>query len=297
MTYPIVQSAAQWTWTGAGTSSVQVAGYPPFGQPTKSGVTPTDLRNYVGVPIQLNGNPPIPINDSLLLTWIRWAEDLIEQDTNVRLCPTWIAAPAGKTQQSATAIGVGTVSGEQVLGQDYDLEEAPYDFRYEMAQDDGWMEQRLRWRPVKGPSYQDVSGLKNYAYIYPLLNSYFRVSASWFVVDPDYGIVRLVPSADVQMLPLFAMQIAFQGFSNSVPGGIWIQYCAGLTPNDYVSEYSFMRQYVLAVAAVTALGVVQGSINYGVTESVTTVDGLSQKLGYSTKGPYSGLITMQQAQI
>jgi hypothetical protein len=291
---------ALWSWANTGAATTVVTGYPPNGQPTKTGLTPTDLANYLGVPLTIGGGlyaASTPVPSSVITQWIRWAEDLVEQETNVRLCQTWIAAPATKTTQDTRNTELGTVSGKQVLGVDYDMEEPPYDFRFENSQDDGWMMQRLRWRPVQGPAYSDITGLKSLSYIYPLLNNYFGVSPTWFVVDKDYGIVRLVPNQNVQMLPLFAMQLAFQGFANSVPGGLWFQYVAGLTANDYVSEYSFMQQYVLAVAAMTALGILQGSLNLGVTEFSTTVDGLLTKVAYSAKGPYSGLIAAQKDQV
>ena len=56
---------------------------------------------------------------------------------------------------------------------------------------------------------------------------------TWFVEDEDFGLIRLVPAANVQMLPLFAMQLAFMGFAESIPGGLWFQYTAGLNNSEY----------------------------------------------------------------
>lgn len=262
---------------------------------------PQDLKNFIGVPVMIPATiyaPARVVTDAEILQWIRWAEDDIEQKTNIRLCQTWVAAPAAALPEQASNVGLITKNGGgQQLGIDYDFAEPAYDFHFDNAQDDGWMVQKLRWKPIQGPDYNDPNGFKNYAYIYPLLNAYFRVFMSWFVTDKDYGMIRLVPATNVQMLPLFAMQITFQGFSNSVPGGLWFQYVAGLNPNDYKTNYAFILRLVLAAASITGLSILQGSINLGVTDMQTSVDGLAQRIAYPGKGPYSGLIANLQAMV
>ena len=37
----------------------------------------------------------------------------------------------------------------QQLGADYDLYEPAYDFFFKRAQDEGWLYNRMRWRPVQ----------------------------------------------------------------------------------------------------------------------------------------------------
>ena len=295
---PITATKALWTWDTS-TTWPTVTAYG-NGTPTKSGLLPADVQNFIGLPLviyQPGGLPPIPISDSTILSWIRWAEDSIEQETNLLLTQTWVAAPATKVASSTLNTGLQTENGlTQQLGVDYDLEEAPYDFDFSRAQDSGWMYQQLRYRPVRGPGPNDPTGLKNWAFIYPLLNSYFRVDSSWFVEDQDFGLIRLVPSTNIQMLPLFALQLSFQGFAQSIPGGIWMQYCAGLSPSDYNMKYSFMLNLVLATVAIRALAIMQGSVNFGVTSMSTTVDGLQQQIKYADKGAYSGFIDTFQKQ-
>jgi len=116
------------------------------------------------------------------------------------------------------------------------------------------------------------------------------VPPGWFVEDRDYGLVRLVPAENVQMLPLFAMQLAFMGFAENVPGAFWFQYTAGLTPYDYQARYSFMRRLVLLNAALQALTTIQGTLNLGLKTIQTSVDGLQQKFEYDIRGPYAGII-------
>jgi hypothetical protein len=187
----------------------------------------------------------------------------------------------------------------QQLGVDYDNAEPGYDFEYERWQDEGWGYLRLRWRPVKGVEYFDPGGVvdavnftgaKNVAFIYPLLNEYFRMPATWIVEDQNRGLLRFVPAVSIQMLPLFALQLTFLGFAQSVPQGLWFQYTAGLTANDYNSTWSFMKQLVLAEAAKTAFIAMQTSVNYGALETTTQADGLSYKVRYSEKGAFAAQI-------
>lgn len=287
---PIVSPRALWTWDTTQTPAV-VKSYP-SGQVTKTGLLPQDLANFVGVPLQFYGNPPTPVPNSVLIQWLRWAEDRIETETAILLTQTWVAAPPELTIAAAQAAGLSPVDGYMKQGTDYDLEDAAYDFFFPRAQDEGWMIQQLRYRPLKSLTYDnsDYTAIKNYAYIYPLLSEYFRTPPTWFVEDHDAAMIRLVPAANVQMLPLFAMQLAFMGFAESIPGGIHLQYTAGLTPMDYRSKYSFMQELVLCRAAIRALSSIQGGINLGMLESKIDVDGLGYGTKYDTKGPFNGLI-------
>src|SRR5271167_1360658 len=79
---PITATKALWTWDTS-TTWPTVVSYA-NGQPTKTGLLPSDVANFIGLPLviyQPNGLPPITIPDSTILSWIRWAEDSIEQDT------------------------------------------------------------------------------------------------------------------------------------------------------------------------------------------------------------------------
>lgn len=290
----MVTTAALWTWNTSG-SVPTVSGYPGVSgtQPTKSGVSVADLRSFVGVPIQIYGNPPAAVLDSDVLQMIRNAEDYIEQETGLLLCQTFVASPPAVTVEQAAAVGVVPVSGLYMRqGFDYDLGDAAYDFLFPRAQDEGWMIYSLRYRPVTRISYGPVTpnAIEQISYNYPLLNQYFRVPPSWQVEDHDFGLVRLVPSTNVQMLPLYAMQLAFMGFAESVPGGIWMYYRAGLTPIDYQSRFSFVKQLVMAQAAIQALSTVQGTVNYGATMYSMSIDGVMYQTKFGEKGAFDGLI-------
>ena len=304
---PLVQDTTLWQWDTTGSIPV-VSGFPvgvsntyPTGYaPTKTGLSPTDLQNFVSVPLQYYGNPPTPVASGTIQEWIRYAEDKVEQDTTILLCQTWVASPPELTLQDTQAAGliVNNSSGAQVRGYDYDLEDAAYDFMFPRAQDEGWLFLTLRYRPVQSVTY-NVSGspatlgttaVKNTSFIYPLLNEYFKMPVSWNVEDRDFGFIRYVPAANVQMLPLFAMQIAFMGFAESVPGAIHLQYTAGLTQFDYSNRFRFMKELVLCEAALTALSSIQGSINLGAEEISMTVDGLQYRTRYPRTGAYGPLI-------
>lgn len=300
---PPVLSQALWLW------SPSVSGFPPVVSgyptgkgysPTKTGLTSGDVANFIGVPLVYNyTNPPTPVASGDVLNWIRYAEDKVEQDTSILLCPTWVAAMPALTPQIAASLSIITSdpSGIQVQGVDYDLSENSYDFMFNRAQDEAWMYQYLRYRPLRnvvwtpgGYAASGITAIKTIAYVYPLLNTYFNVPRSWFVEDQDFGLVRTVPNQNVQMLPLFAMQLAFMGFAENVPGALWMQYTAGLTSIDYQSRFSFMKELVLCEAAITTLGAIEGSINLGLESIQTQVDGLMSRLAFPKTGPYGPLI-------
>jgi hypothetical protein len=297
---PSFQTQALWTWAVSGATSPTVKTYS-SSKATKTGLEPADLDSFVGVPLQFYGNPPQPMQDSQKLEFLRQAEDIVEQETGLLLCQTWVASPPAYTMAEAQSINIGVASasgavGPQVLGIDFDLEDAAYDFMFPRAQDEGWMIYSLRYRPVKSVSYGSIendalsNAIKNISYVYPLLNQYFRVPPSWQVEDRDFGLVRLVPSTNVQMLPLFAMELAFMGFAESVPGGIWMQYTAGLTGADYSSRYRFIRRLVLCEAAQAALSSIQLGINFGIEQQMVEIDGVKYSTRYPKEGPFSGVI-------
>lgn len=297
-----VPTRALWTWTAPAQGyQAHVLSFPTVqGCPTKSGIQPADLRKYMQVPLVTYGQPAVAIDDDTIVGWIRDAEDDIETETNVRLCQTWIAAPAAKSAAEVSALNLAIQGPYQTPGVDFDYEESGYDFEFERWRDEGWGYLRLRCRPVKSVSSYDTTavssnftGVKNVAFIYPLLNEYFRMPMTWIVEDQNRGLVRFVPATSVQMLPLFAMQLAFMGFAQSVPQGLWLQYTAGLTAADYAADWSFMRQLVLAKAAIIAFQAIQTSVNFGAMEVLTTVDGLSQRTRYSEKGPFIAAIMQQ----
>lgn len=293
---PSVTATPQWAWNTAGTYP-QPLGYPPGGavQPTKTGLMPGDLQNFVGVPMVYYGNPSSPVNPAQMVQWLRWSEDWVEKETSVLLCQSWVAAPPAVQPGSPTSISLqvsGNAGQTQQLGVDYDVYDAAYDFLFPRAQDEGWMNYSLRYRPIRQVVYDTGSynPVKRLAYIYPLLNEFFQVPPNWIITDEDKGMIRLVPATNVQMLPLFALQLSFMGFADSVPGGLWFQYIAGLTPADLMSRYSHVLQLVLAHAAIMGLAAVQSTINLGALSTMVGVDGLQYETRYPEAGPYSGLI-------
>ena len=288
-------TAALWTWDTTNPAAPTVTSFP-FG-PTKTGLLPEDLREFVGVPLQIYTNPPQPLTDANLMRRIRWAEDYVEQRTTILLCPTFVASDPVIDPILAFNLSIPTTSpdGIQRLGVDYDLYDVPYDFKFDRALDEGWMAQQLRYRPLRIYLSGMSTAVFSFAYIYPLLNEYFAVPNSWFKEDRDYGLGRLVPSANVEMLPLFALQLSVQGFSNSVPAGINVQYSAGLSAVDYQTRFHFMKELVLCQAAIGALQQVQGTINMGLDSHQTLADGVQFQAKYNPKGAFSALIDQHTA--
>lgn len=287
-----ISSRALWSWDT--TSDTAVATGYANGNVCKTGLLPQDLKDFCGVPLQYYGSPVRAVPDQTILGWIRMAEDWVEQNSSLLLTQSWVASPPAVTPQICQNVAITPTfsGGYQKQGFDFDVADAAYDFQFPRAQDDGWMVYSLRYRPVQNVNYGpiDPTAIKQLAFVYPLLNAYFQAPVSWFVEDHDFGLVRLVPATNVAILPLFAMQLAYMGFSQSVPGGIWMQYTAGLSPNDYNSRYRFIQQLVLSAAAMTALTAIQGTINLGMDQTAINVDGLQYQTRYPAKGPFNGLI-------
>jgi len=297
-----LQTTALWHWDTTNPYNPKVLGFSQsyfdqYGvdQLTKTGLLPTDLENFTGVPLVFQGVTPTPIPSGQILQYIRYAEDEIERYAGVLLCQTWVAAPPEITNQYAMAAGLA--GSGQMLGVNYDYAEAAYDFDYSRYKDEGWGYMLLRNRPVQSQFYTqtDYTAVKNMVYIYPLLSQFFAIPISWFVEDHRSGFLRVVPSENVQMLPLFTMQLALMGFAETLAGAIHLQYTAGFTQQDYDGEYSFIKRLVLTKAAILALAAIQGTINLGATETSTGVDGLSQRTQYQP-GAYVGIIKEWRAQ-
>lgn len=283
-----VTPKALWTWDTSNPDDPIPTGY--RGYPTKSGLVPDDLSLFCGVPLYYNGNTPTPMTAAQKIQALRWAEDWVEQETGILLTPTWVASPPSRNVFETTNSGMVTQSGAQVLGVDYDLEDAPYDFYYDRSQDEGWMELTTRYRPIRRLGGQDFSPIKNFSYQYPLLDMLFRVPPTWSVVDGDFGLLRLVPSANVQMLPLFALELSLGGFAQSLPGGLWLQYTAGLNSSDWHTRFSFMKQLVLAQASIICIRSIAGSISLGADSYSTLIDGIQYQVKYNSGGPYAAQI-------
>lgn len=282
---PKTPTKALWTW--------DTSTYPPSviaysnGQNTKTGLQPIDLQNFIGIPLVFNTNPPQALADAQILGIIRQAEDWVEQNSGILLTKSWLASPP-VPNTSIPATGIITTSppvSGQVQGIDYDMYDSGYDFFYRRFLSEGWGIQQLRYRPLKNVYYL--------SFIYPLLSEFFQIPLSWIIQDNDAAFIRIVPAANVQMLPLFAMQLAFMGFAQSLPNALYFQYVAGLDSLDYQSRYAFMLTLVLSEAAVIALGILQGTVNFGAIRQATSVDGLRYDVSYPNTGAAFGGLIMQ----
>ena len=284
-----VAPTALWSWTNITSAGTPTVSAYSNGQVTKSGVLPADLSNFIGLPLNIGGPNGTPISNDMLLNFIRWAEDAIEAETGLLLCESWVASPPEIT--TGQALGAQLPSSQR-MGVNYDIADAGYDFFYMRWIQEGWGYLSTRFKPIRvlGPSDANYSAIQNDAFIYPLLNEFFQIPPSWLVEDNDFGLIRVVPATNVQMLPLFAIQLAVMGFAQSIPGGIHLQYTAGLTPSDYSAKWSFVKQYVLAETAIQILTTMQASINWGATDLMVMVDLLKQETKYSPEGALIGPI-------
>src|SRR6202041_2145312 len=287
-----IATPSLWTWNLDNPNAPYVTGFY-GGTPTKTGLLPQALREFVGVPMVRYGRPPRPVQDSELFEILRSAEDSIEQETNVLLCPTSVASPPTRSflQSNGAQVEATASNGGQQIGISCDLADSPYDFKFDRSREDGWLIQSLRYKPLRILD-GSITAVKQLAYIYPLLNEYFQIPNTWYQEDLDFAFIRIVPAVNITVLPLFALQLSVQGFSNSVPGGVWYWYTAGLTPLDYSTRFRFMKQLVLCEAAIVALMTVQGTVNQGLDSSSVLTDGVQTVYKYrATGGAYGDLIS------
>jgi hypothetical protein len=289
---------ALWQWDTTYPNNPTPCGYgvPSAGNPTptctKTGLMPQDLRDFVGVPLFYRGQPPVAVTEDQLLARIRWAEDWCEQQSGLLLTPSLVASPPITSALATNSASVITTSpsGIMTLGVDYDIADDAIDFRYERGLDDGWLCTTCRHKPLR--SYNGgPTAIVSWNYQYPILNEYFSIPPDWYVEMQDSGYVRAVPSKNLQMLPLWFLTISIQGWSSTLPGGFQLIYQAGLSPNDYRGKWSFVKEMVLAAAAVSILRTIQGSINLGVLKTNTGIDGAQFGQEFNPMGAYADLIT------
>lgn len=126
--YDPVPTRALWNWNTTVSGQAPTVTSYANGSPTKSGALRDDLEDFLGIPIQKFSTPAVPFSDAVVLGWIRWAEDEIETETNIRLCQTWIASPPTKTKYVTDTVGLIPKYQYQQLGVDYDYADAAYDF-------------------------------------------------------------------------------------------------------------------------------------------------------------------------
>ncbi len=272
---------ALWTWSSGlpvsfGNDSNNIP------KQTKSGVAPADIANVAGVNLVYNSATPTPMSNALLLSLIRSAEDEIETTLGMFLCPTRVAAPA--ILHNFGVVGTIVNNIPQTLGVDYDVADAGYDFVYDRWWGGSWGAMQLRYRPIQR--------IESFFLVYPLLNMVSQIPLPWFdeILDKPTGLVRTVPSTNIQLLPLFSNMIAVLGPGQSIPGALRFQYVAGFTDGEISGQYSFLKQLVIYKTVIMALGIAQGSISKGFKTLDVTVDGMRRAVGYSEKGPYYGLI-------
>lgn len=301
---PPITPAAYWHWDTTTTPSTllgfSLAQFNATGTDrlTKTNLGVADVQNFVNIPLQAQGLNTLPLPESTIIQWIRWAEDEVEQRTGAMLTTTWVSSPMEVQTGAANAANIKVPNGYMVLGRDCDYADTPYTFDYNRYKDEGWGALSLRHKPLKDITYtpNDVAGpgqgftaIKSMVYIYPLLSQFYAIPLQWIVEDPLASYITLVPSTNVVMLPIYAMQLAMMGFAQSLPGAIHTQYVCGFTDSDYAGSFSFVKQLVLAKVAIQALRSLQTSISVGTTEQRITINNWEQSTKYNP-APFRGAI-------
>lgn len=226
--------------------------------------TPSEVRNRwcFGLPLNKDDGEVIPDED--LYQYLLGAIRTVERKLGIFLKPTTIMCDAENR---------GLVRGE-----DYDVEEAPYDYDARAYRQYGFLQ--LFERPI-----QKLLSLKM---ILPNGNPIIDFMASesrqqWIKLNKDRGQVRIVPYAGDPTI--FALMGGSQTGYPFVTGMI-NQNLPHMFHVDYIAGYGAyqipedIRNVVAKMAAIDALGIAGDAVLAGVASLSTSMDGLSES--YST---------------
>lgn len=192
-----------------------------------------------------------------------------------------LSCVVGQTPQLITNLSTkenpsGMVSGTPaVAGTDYDLLEPPYD--YTTRRFENWGLIKTKHRPVI-----DVA---NIIYALPPNFGILVVPPQWITVNPNSGIIRIVPVEGAMAvtspgagmwLPFFTM-----GTMSRVPQFTQVTYTSGISPipTDMVDAIS-------ALATSRVLEVYDNAYYPGMQSFVHSVDGFNQNVTLKADGPF-----------
>lgn len=203
-----------------------------------------------------------PIDDLDIQEYIEAAVKDIERRLGVFLKPTVIVASAGSRGLEE--------------GVDYDLEEPPYDYDAKAWFNYGFLQ--LRQRPLI-----ELTELKLVLPNNQIVMD-FMTNPDWIKLQKKGGQLQIVPYAgDPTLFNLAGSTLAGYPFLTGAIGGdipqmLYVSYVAGYAkgkiPKDVV-------QIVAKQAATTLLGVAGDALKSGVTNTNTTIDGLTESVNYT----------------
>lgn len=202
-----------------------------------------------------------------------------------------VAAVVGQTPQIVTNLSTtdnpwGMVSGTPAQpGVDYDFLEPPYD--YQSRRFENWSLVKTRHRPI--------IGVQSILFALPPNFGILAVPQPWITVDPNAGIIRIVPVEGAMAvtspgagmwLPFFTM-----GSMTRVPQFTQINYTAGVSPvpDDMIDAIAML-------ASAKVLQIYNAAFYPGVQSFKHSVDGFDQDVTLRSGGPFTAQINMFQSQ-
>jgi hypothetical protein len=242
--------------------------------------TPSEVRNRWCYGLPLTNEAGRPMADADLLVFLEAAISRVERELGIFLKPTVIACNPDESM---------------VKGEDYEKEEAPYDYDVKAWMTYGFLQ--LKQRPV-----QKITGLKLVLPNGQIIMDFMK-RPEWIKLYKDNGQIHLVPYAGDPAL--FALLGGSQsGFpfvtgtmNRNLPQMIYVDYEAGYSlyeiPND-------IRNVVAKIAAVDVLGIAGDAVLAGVASLSTSIDGLSESFSTTasaTSATYGAHIKQYQEEI
>jgi len=202
------------------------------------------------------------VGNTVVQKFIDGARRQVERYLGIFLKPTLIATNPGER--------------ELVLGTDYEVAEPPYDYDAKAYSNMGFLQ--LRERPVQSISYLKLV-LPNGQIIVD-----FLTRPEWVKLYGEQGQFQIVPYAgDPTIFNLLGGTQMGYGFmtgqlNRSVPQMWYIDYIAGYAQNKIPED---IRNIVAKIAAVDTLGIIGEAYRGGVASMSTSIDGLSESMGYT----------------
>lgn len=234
------------------------------GLPLTGSITGTDLRTIVQQRIDAAvGEMEQRLNMFLVVRQIIACA--------VNFTPQIIESVSGEN-----ANGYGVTGNPAQPGVDYDLLEVPYDYTSRRFE---------RWSLIKA-RHRPIIAVENVVYALPPNFGILIAPKPWITVDPNSGIVRIVPVEGAMAvtspgagmwLPFFTM-----GQMNHVPQFTQMSYTAGIDPlpDDAIDALAML-------AASKVLAVYDMTYYPGVQTFTNSVDGVTQTVALRGRGPFA----------
>ena len=211
---------------------------------TKSGITPTNLRDeyLFGLALQSRDGKAYP--DRAVWSHIRAAEDELERDLQIFLTPTRIMSEPTDAELAA-AIAEGDGGNRVKVDRALD-----YDDEYFIG--DRWGMTLFRYRPIKR--------IRQFFFGYPSRTQrVIEIPTNWLRIDQNYGATVIIPNSAGVFTSFGAYLFSLFGSGRDIPQCIFVDYDAGFTEIELRDEYHDVLDAVQRVAAMRCVPQIMGA--------------------------------------